>query len=409
MNLLFLLTGLALAQAPTTGQPLRLEQVRKEATARSLEVEAAVARAEAARGDVITSWSGHLPQVAGFATGSIGSGRTSTGFDRPTGTQVGIGLSGSWTVIDPSSWLAAAAARRTARGQEAMAAWTRVQARRTATQVFASVLAAQESVQALSQALEDAREGAESTEQLVRAGIRPAVEGARARADAAAVEARLRAAEGARASACAQLLGLVRQPPTAQCSVVPPQIDTTEPDRTDDEHPALVAAREALRSAESARSGAWLERAPTVDATGTAATWSSDGGDYVPGWSAGLTVELPLVTGGAIAGGIKADRALAEAAEAELAMQKRDLTVARVGAEARLAAARTGLAAQLAAHDAATAAFELTDERYRAGLDPLQSWLDARRDRDTAAVALAEARRELLSALAEVESARGIW
>lgn len=405
MLLLLLSTRLAVAA------PLSLEQARAVAVEHSLEVEAAAARATAARGDAIATWSGHLPSISAFATGSIGSGRTAFGFDRPVGTQVGVGLSGTWALVAPSSWQAAAAARQTARGKEAMALWARVEARRAATVAFADVLAATQAVSAWQTALADAQEGATAVAALVEVGTRPPADGARAQAEAAAIEARLRAAEGTEATACASLKGLLRTDPAAACSLETPQWTTLSVPRAAPEadHPALDAARAALQATQAELTGAWLERAPTVSASGTAAAYAADGSDLGPGWSAGIDIDLPLLAGGSIAGGIQGDRGRADAAQAELDAQLRDLSVARVGAEGRFRAALAGVSAQQAALDAAQAAYELVDQRFDAGLTPLQDWLAVRRDRDTAAVNMAEARREQLSALAALEAARGVW
>ena len=392
--------------------PIALDEARDAAVSRGLEVEAARARAAAARGDALAAWSGHLPSVAAFASGSVGSGRTSFGFDRPVGTQVGVGLSASWTVVAPASWAAASAARHTAEGQQALAAWSAVHARRSATVAFSEVVSADAAVSAWSASLDDVRAATGAIEQRVTAGLIPPVDGARARAEVARVAARLRQAEGALSTACATLLGVMGETPLPSCEVAAPSWDSAlvapEP-APSGTHPAVAASEAALAAAESGLRGAGLERAPSVSLSGTTAAYAADGDALAPGWSAGVDVDLPLITGAETAGELRAGRSEVAVARAELEIQERDLAIVVVSAEARYRAAFATVEAQQAALDAAEAALVQVQQRHAAGISPLQEWLDARRDRDAAAVGLAEARREQLAALAEIEAARGVW
>jgi outer membrane protein TolC len=82
--------------------------------------------------------------------------------------------------------------------------------------------------------------------------------------------------------------------------------------------------------------------------------------------------------------------------------------VALATAEARYEAALVGLTAREQARAAAAAGLTLLEQRYDNGLAPLTDWIDARRQRDAAAVALAQARGELGAALAQLEAARGV-
>ncbi|MCB9777283.1 MAG: TolC family protein [Alphaproteobacteria bacterium] len=391
------------------GPPMDLEATRDAAIRSRLEVEAATARAEAARGDAAVALSGALPAVTAFGTLSTGAGRTASGFDRPVATQLGVGLSGSWTLVAPADWAGARAARATFRGREALIDWARVEARQAATRAFADVLATREAEAAWTRSLADAAEAADAVEQLVDAGLRPPAEGARARAEASSVEAALRAVEGERAEACATLLALVRELPRPACDVQPPTWTGIEPAPAPPRHPALVAAEEALAAARTDRTAAALGRAPTLEATGTVAAWGADGAALAPGWSVGLGADVPIVAGGALAGDQRRARAGADLAFVELEQQARDLVVARVAAEARLTAARAELAAREDALVAAQAGFDLVDARFTAGLEALQPWLDARRDRDAAAIGVARARQALLHALADTEATRGVW
>ena len=114
--------------APATageGSPLDLDEARRLAADRALEVSLARWDAEGARG-AFAQWTGAaLPSITGFFDVSTGAGRTAFGFDRPVATQWGLGVSASLGLVDPATWAAAVAARRSQRGQEATVAWAR--------------------------------------------------------------------------------------------------------------------------------------------------------------------------------------------------------------------------------------------------------------------------------------------
>ncbi|MCB9761365.1 MAG: TolC family protein [Alphaproteobacteria bacterium] len=400
-------SALLLLALPQGALALDLGEARRVAAERSLAVERARADADAAAGDAGVVLAGSLPSVVGFADASTGAGLTAFGFPRPIQNQLGVGLTASWTLVDPGGWAAASAARRTARGQSAMVDWAMVDARRAATSTYAAALAASEEVAALRVAWEDAREAADAVASLAEAGLRPPADAAQARAAAAVLHSRLLEAEGRAGARCAELQGLIRAEVNGRCALDPVQWAPALEGPA--EHPALVAAREALGAAEATRTAAVLDRAPTVSASATGAQYAVTGGESGPGWSASVGVDVPIVAGGAGAREIQADRARVRAAEAALDDQRQALDVARVSAELRLQAARAGLEAREEALTAAQAALELVDERYANELEDITAWLAARQARDNAAVALAQAQAELGAALAEVEAARGVW
>ncbi|MEO0602901.1 MAG: TolC family protein, partial [Myxococcota bacterium] len=103
-------------------------------------------------------------------------------------------------------------------------------------------------------------------------------------------------------------------------------------------------------------------------------------------------------------------RATAERRAAEVALdeQQRLLASDRVAAEGRYVAARATVDASTDAHRAAREALELVEARYEQGLASLTTFLDARRARDRALVALARARAAEGRALGELEASRGV-
>ena len=92
-------------------------------------------------------------------------------------------------------------------------------------------------------------------------------------------------------------------------------------------------------------------------------------------------------------------------------MEDQELTLAsaQVAALARFEAAEQALVALQAAERASSDALSLVEARYREGLEDMEAWLGARRERDEARVSLAQGRAERLAALAELESVRGVW
>ena len=390
----------------TDAAALTLDEVRARAADRSLAVERARAAADAARADAGAVWGGALPALAGFASASTGAGMTSFGFERPVSTQFGFGLTASFDVVDPAGWAAATAARRSAAGQAAMAEWALVTARQEATASYAAAWAAGEAVAASRSAAAAAGRAAEAAEALAAAGLRPAVDAARARAEAATARAALAEAEAGEAARCASLQALVGLDVDGACALEP--ISWAAPAEGPGEHPALTAASEALGAAEATRAAAAWDLAPTVALSGTAAQYVIPGGASGPGWSAGLTVAVPIFAGGAGWRGFVGDRARAAVATADLEAQARVLQVAEVSARARYTAAVAAVEARAEAAEAAASAWSSADARYQAGLDGLSDWLSARQARDQAALALLAAQAERGAALAALEAARGV-
>lgn len=384
---------------------LSLGEVRELAAERAIEVERARADAAIARATTTDVVGVALPSVVGFVDYSIGAGQTAFGFERPVRDQAGIGVQASWRAIDPATWAAADAARRSARGQEALYEWTRLVSRSEATAAYAAVLAEQEVVSAYARALEDAERQERAASSLVEAGLRPPADRARAIAEKEGARAALVSSQGEAVALCAQLQGLLRVQVTGECDLEP--VSWREPPEATEEHPALVAAREAWRASRAGRTAAALEFAPTVSASGTAAQYIVEGSAGF-GWSAAIGVDVPLVLGGTRFAHLAEARARKIVAEAALDAQERDLEALAIIGEARLTSAEARVASLEAALEAADEALRLVEERYNAGLDSMTDWLTARRSRDLAAVALAQGRGDLGRAVAELEAARGL-
>jgi len=385
--------------------PVDLEAARARAQELAVAVGRAEAEAQRRRGVSWQSVSGTLPQVELFANASTGQGLTSFGFERPVAVQAGAGVTGSWTLVSPSAWAGAVAARHSVRGAEALLAWARVTARRDATVAVADLWAAQQELVAWQRAASDADEALQAVEGLVAAGLRPTADAARSRAVAAQLVAEEVAAEGRVVGSCARLQALLREEVSGRCE--PVEVPEVSAAAGEGAHPAVVAAEQALAAARAERSSAMLDRGPTLGATGTAAHYVAGDADGF-GWSAGLEATLPLISGGAGHGALVGATAARDDAALALEAQQLDLAAATVQAEASLQAARAALDALEQAEAAAEEALTLVDARYREGLEGLEAWVAARRARDDAVVALARGRGAWLAALAEVESVRGV-
>lgn len=397
--LLLLLPGLVAAE------PLSLDEARARVERDALTVALARWDREAARADV-ARWTGAaLPTIAGFVDMNAGAGLTPAGFPRPVATQAGVGVRGSVRLLDPSTWAAAAAARRSLRGQEATVDWSRVQAREQATALFAMVVAEQAVASALEEARWSAEEDATAVAELVRAGLRPPSDGSRTEAQVLDLQARAAQAGGAARAACAALQDLMATEVDGMCALAP--LPDSRPAEGPSVHPALVSAQEAVRAARASKLSAVGAQLPVVEATGQAALWSIPGGGG-PGWAIGLGVDLPLRIINEGRGEVMAANAATSRASESLAGQERALNAARVAAEAQLQSADAAVVARVGGVDAAVAALRMVQERYRAGLADVSALLDARRAEVDARVALERARAARWAALAAVESARGV-
>jgi outer membrane protein TolC len=383
-----------------------LEEVRDRATRQAISVEQARARRDAADGRAWMATAENLPAVVGFVSGGTGAGFTAFGFPRPVQSQLGAGLRGTWALLSPADWGAASAARQTAAGQAALLDWAVVEARRDGTSAFVAAAASAEVHAALEQAFADAMRAEIAVAGQVEAGLRPPADGARAKAERAALEADLATAGWQRRARCGELLALLREDPTGSCDLNPGDVPAAAAGPS--AHPALLAARATLSAARSEVHAATGALAPRLDASAGTAWYATSAGSGGPGWSAALDLTVPLVASGAGAASRSAERAEATLAELALEDQERGLRVALATAEARLDAARVGLSARERAREAAAAGLTLVEQRYHNGLAPLTDWIDARRQRDAAAVALARARAELGAAVAELEAARGV-
>jgi outer membrane protein, multidrug efflux system len=194
------------------------------------------------------------------------------------------------------------------------------------------------------------------------------------------------------------------QPPLAD---VPPGLPSDLLQR----RPDILAAEHALRSANANIGAARAAFFPSISLTAFGGTSSSDlGGLFESGsrtWSFTPRINLPIFTGGALRAGLDVAnvRKSIQVAEYERAIQVafREVSDALV--------ARSTLEGQLAAQQARVAAeqrrYELSDLRYRKGVDSYLTVLTAQRDLFGAQQQLIQSRLQRLTNLVDLYRALG--
>ncbi|MEN0063510.1 MAG: TolC family protein [Myxococcota bacterium] len=389
-----------------------LGEARRASAQRAIGVQRQQAALDRARGERLASLANTLPQVRLFAAATTASGPNLIG--RFTSRQLQGGITGSWRLVDPSSWGAAAAARSTVRGETALLDWTRAMARRDATVAFASAVSAVEVAAALREAEEDALEASDGIRSLADAGLRPRADAVQAQALAASLTAERVAAEGEIGATCAALQAQMGVTVDGHCDLDAPET-WPEPVTSDVVHPAIRSAEAALTAARRARGASVAQLAPTIVGTAEASqgVGTAEVGDNALdlgglSLSAGLRAEVPLMASGATVAAMQQATAERGAAEVALDEQQRLLDSGRVAAEARYQAALASVDASTQSLLAAREALVLVEARYEQGLTDLTTLLEARRTRDRALVALAVARAEQGRALGELEVNRGV-
>lgn len=260
-----------------------------------------------------------------------------------------------------------------------------------AVQVYAGALRAQVAVQSDSVGMVAAEEGARAAAARFRTGqvaeldtLRAASR--RAEASAAWLESR-RSLEVALAS-LSQLVG-----ETVRAADLEPRVEQARTFETSGSHPVrsddasqgergeIIAARaDAKRLAiEAKRAG--LRLLPSLNARAMLDQFRKwDGGDFEPRWTAGLMLQLPLWDGTERWSAYRAAQSRARAAEAAQESLERNLLVQELDARTDLELVATRRATVLLQRSTAEEAERLALDRYRAGLLPLQEWLDASAD-----------------------------
>lgn len=270
-------------------------------------------------------------------------------------------------------------------------------------------LAAVEATQQLALAEETAttfRSIAELVERRFEAGVRPALDLRLARADQAQADAVVVQRGRQRDELLRQLQVLTGSYPDAsitpgtQLPAVPPPVPAGLPVDLLERRSDVVAAERHLAAADARLAQARADLWPRLSLTASGGTSSAELEDLVDldfrVWSIGANVLAPLFEGGRRRANVALHDAQRLAALSEFAatvLQALREVETALFAEAALA---DEVARRTAAADAATAAYELSQERYDRGLVDITTLLTAQRGAVAARTQLLAARRERL-------------
>lgn len=202
---------------------------------------------------------------------------------------------------------------------------------------------------------------------------------------------------------------------------LPPAIETAEPLIADVPanldsrillaRPDVVQAEYTLRAANARIGAARAAFFPTISLTGLVGFASNALSSLFSGdrliWNAGGTGNIPIFQGGALRGNLETVEAQRDAA---VAQYRRAIQVAFrevSDALARRAVIADQVAAQQGLLDAASDSFRLSEARYREGIDPFLTTLDAQRTLYSARRALASARLVRANNLVELYRSLG--
>jgi outer membrane protein TolC len=297
----------------------------------------------------------------------------------------------------------------------------------TAADTFAAVVAAGERLRAAQASLERSRTFQGSVDALVRSGLRPGADGARAAAETALAETamvRAREAEQIVRADLARALGAAG----AEIEVAPGKLAEPPPaqiagERVAAENPYLREADAAIRAARANRHAAVLDYVPRVEIA--AALWGRGNGLFpggaklgygqglvpdTPNWAAGMVLSIPLLQFPEIRAGIDQ-----ETAKLKLAEARRDEVAQEIESELRQARAILDGSYEIARStrvsvDSSRAALAQAGARYRAGLytvdavaEALRLMAQAQADDAVAAVEIWRARLLLARAVGDLE------
>lgn len=264
---------------------------------------------------------------------------------------------------------------------------------------------------------------AERTVALTRARV---TGGIVARTDLRQAETVLRQAEADRAD----LTALVQQDRNALQLLVgatvtdaelPPAIESVEtliadvPANLDSRillaRPDVVQAEYTLRAANARIGAARAAFFPTISLTGIVGFASSALGSLFSGdtlvWNAGVDAGVPIFQGGALTGNLESIRARRDAAVAQYRQTIQTAFREVADALARRAVIADQLRAQQGLVEAAADTLRLSEARYREGIDPFLTTLDAQRTLYSARRALASARLVRANNLVELYRSLG--
>jgi outer membrane protein len=425
--MLRVLLFLCAANDPTSPPVLTLSQAVDTALQRQPSVRQARAQTDAAEGRKEQARAGYLPQLNGTASYQ----RTTSNFAPRPGSNptlqpgrrssttydfFNFGITGSQLIYDfgqTSGRIRVAEANR-----EAAVAAEQTTAQQVVFGVrraYFQALAQQELVRVAGENVQNQQKHLTQTEGLVRAGMRPDIDLARVRTDLANARlGQINAESGVDLAKAllAQTMGVQPGPmqlqqeesgaiagedgPTAGL------VDTALAAR-----PELVSLERARRAQEAAISSLRGNYGPSLAATGTATEVGTSVGGLVPNWGVGAVLTWPFLQGGFTRGQIH--EATAALANINAQLDALRLQVQVDVHQAQLAV-RGAKASGVAAEEAITNAREqlrLAEGRYAGGLGSAIELGDAQVAFTSAAAQAVQARYNLATARAQLDTALG--
>lgn len=377
-SLLMCIVCVGMPAAALAGEPLTWEECAREAGRRNPSLEAAKAAVRKARANYAGSYSAFLPQVSadlGVDRGAKKTGGSSSSLDANT-----AGVSASETLF--SGFLNEAQVqqqRATLNAEEAAFDHVKAQVGFDLKSAFAQLLFAQEQVSLAESIAARRQDNARLVELRYQAGREH--QGSFLRSQAASQQAAYDVASATRALQVArqQLAKALGRKDGAALSVTG-ALNAAAPGHPPDFAALMTqtpAHRQAEAEARSAKAGVTIARSgffPTVSATGSL---SRLGTDWPPGdrrWLAGLTVSLPLFTGGETWFEVRSAKAEWERIAASLRSTD-DQALFALGqafAAHRDAADKVGVQQEFL--HAARVREEISNSQYAAGLLSFQDW-----------------------------------
>lgn len=424
---------------PALGEPLTLEACRQSARAQHPEVMIArsLTAAEAARRAIATA--GFLPELGleGSFLATRGSGGSSTGFRG--GSQVSVGtVTSSGRFFGPADqeiWAASLSLRQTIwdfgrtlnRVQASQAASRQALARQqvveelvdlAAEATYRAALASGELLAAMEESLGQATAHLDLARGRGQVGLSAPYDVRRAEVEVANARVRVIQAQNAARLTRAELgvaCGFEALAPDVELAPAPPK--APPPFASVDEAmeealrylPEIREARAAVEVAEQQLDAAWSELYPSLGLTGTAGVRGREFDHMGTGWTAIVSLSVPLIAGGADLAGIRERRALLAAAEASFASVQRELRLEIQDALLFSQEAEARLDAAQAKETAAAEGLRLAEARYETGLGSALELADAQSQLATARAERVQASLDLSVSAARLERLLGRW
>ncbi len=287
-----------------------------------------------------------------------------------------------------------------------------------AESAFRTARAADELVAAMEESLRQARAHLELARGRAEVGMAAPYDVSRAEVEVAQASVRVIQAENARDLAFAQLAiacGLEALPEGVELAEAPPRTLPQLPSLEDAFEEAMEAlpemreARAAVEAAERALDTAIAELFPSLGVTGTASLRGREFDQMHPGWTAVVSLSVPIVNGGADLAAIRERRAQLAAAQANFTQLRRTLRLELETALLAVQEASARLDAAQAMERAASEGLLLAEGRYQTGLGSALELADAQSQLATARAERVQSALDLSISLARLERLLGRW